>query len=64
MNYVDTVPYHGVDCGVERLSLLPEYKEDKAVEAGPDEANSGPPQPDITIWVFLDDLWVVKIAWA
>ena len=57
------LPYHSVDGGVERLSLLPEYTEDKAVEAGPDEANNGPPQPDIAVRVALD-LWVVKVAGA
>ena len=57
------LPYHGVDCRVEGLSLLPEYTEDKAVEAGPDEANNGPTQPDEAVRVSLD-LWVVKVAGA
>ena len=48
------VPYHSVDCCVERLPLCPEYREDKGVEASPYEAHKGPTQPEIAVWVNLD----------
>ena len=62
-NIAKHVPDHSVDCCVERLPLCPEYREDKAVEASPYEANKGPNQPEIAVWVTLD-LRGVKMSGA
>ena len=45
------IPYHRVDCGVERLSLRPENGKDKTVEASANEAHKGLTQPEISVWV-------------
>ena len=57
------IPYHCVYCGVERLSLCPENREEKAVEASANEAHKGLTQPEISVWVSPDSL-SVKISGA
>ena len=49
------LPYHSVDRGVERLTLFPEYRENKAVEAKPNDAHqSWPAQPAVAVDLFLN----------
>ena len=53
------IPYHSVDRGVERLTLFPEYRENKAVEAEPNDTHhEGPTQPAVAVDVFLSIIGV------